>query len=66
MGDETMQAPRKDRVPPQPDDRDASDVIEGDIGEARLRAPGDGETGADLDKLKDVVEVQTEQQEGPG
>jgi hypothetical protein len=65
-GDEREQAPGKDRPQPKPDDRDAADIIEGDIGEARLREPGDGETGADLDKLKDVVDVQTKQEEGQG
>jgi hypothetical protein len=65
-GGEPMNAPRKDRVPQRPDNRDASDVVEGDIGEARLREPGDGDAGADLDKLQDVVEVQTKQQEGEG
>jgi hypothetical protein len=63
---ETMDAPGKDRVPPKPDDRDAGDVIEGDIGEARLREPSDGERGADLDKLRDVVEIQQKQEEGQG
>ena len=62
----TMDAPGKDRVPPKPDDRDAGDVIEGDIGEARLREPSDGERGADLDKLQDVVEIQEKQEEGQG
>ena len=46
--DETLQAPAKDRVPVRPDDRDASDVIEGDIGEARLKEPSDDSGGADL------------------
>lgn len=36
----------------EPRERDASDVIEGEIGHARLRCPQDqGEMGADLDKL---------------
>ncbi len=65
-GEDAQDAPGTDRVPPTPDDRDASDVIEGDIGEARLREPGDGDRGADLDKLQDVVEVQEKQEEGRG
>jgi len=65
-GVETVDAPGKERVPTRPDDRDASDVIEGDIGEARLRGPGDGKQGADLDKLQDVVEIQEKQEEGQG
>ena len=62
--DETLQAPTKDRVPERPDDRDASDIIEGEIGEARLKEPGDGATGADLDRLQQVVDVQDKQTEG--
>ena len=62
--DETLQAPGKDRVPVRPDDRDASDVIEGDIGEARLKEPSDESGGADLTPLQHVVDVQDKQTEG--
>jgi len=50
--DETLDAPGKDRATVDPRDRDASDIIEGDIGEARLKDPKDqSDTGADLTKL---------------
>ena len=62
--DETLQAPAKDRVPARPDDRDASDVIEGDIGEARLKEPSEASGGADLRTLEHVVDVQDKQTEG--
>ena len=62
---EPLQAPAKERAPVRPDDRDASDVIEGDIGEARLKEPNaDESTGADLDALQHVVDVQDKQTEG--
>ena len=41
--------------PPEPTDRDASDVIEGEIGNAKLREPGDDpEMGADLTELPEI------------
>jgi hypothetical protein len=40
---------------PTAGDRDASDVIEGEIGDARLREPSeDPEMGADLTKLPEI------------
>jgi hypothetical protein len=62
--DEALEAPGAQRIPGRPGDRDASDVIEGDIGEARLKEPGDGTAGADLDRLPQVVDVQDKQTEG--
>jgi len=62
--DETLEAPGADRAPVRPDDRDASDVIEGEIGEARLKEPSDESGGADLDALQHVVDVQDKQTEG--
>ena len=41
-----------------------SDVIEGDIGEARLKEPSEAPGGADLDALQHVVDVQDKQTEG--
>jgi hypothetical protein len=47
--------PREERAPGKPD---ASDVVTGDIGEARLRTPDPAEPhGADLDKLPDPDDV---------
>ncbi len=63
--DETLAAPGAERASVRPDDRDASDVIEGDIGEARLKEPSAGESsGVDLDALQRVVDVQDKQTEG--
>jgi hypothetical protein len=62
--DETLQAPGAERATARPDDRDASDVIEGDIGEARLKEPSDESGGADLRTLQHVVDVQEKQTEG--
>ena len=46
--------------PAEPDVRDASDVIEGEIGHARLEEPSDDpDTGADLDQLPEI-------ESGPG
>ena len=62
--DETLQAPGAERAPVRRDDRDASDVIEGDIGEARLKEPSEESAGADLRTLQHVVDVQDKQTEG--
>ena len=55
MSDETTDRPAR------PIDRDASDVIEGEIGNARLRDPGDEpEMGADLTRLPEIEKGPTE------
>lgn len=42
------------RSTPGGEHRDASDVLDGDIGEARLKEPSEA-NGADLDALKDIA-----------
>ena len=55
MSDETTDRPAK------PTDRDASDVIEGEIGSARLREPSeDPDMGADLTELPEIESGPTE------
>jgi hypothetical protein len=54
--DETLDAPGKERLPDggpsEQEIRDSSDVLEGEIGNARLKEPTEDEdTGADLKQL---------------
>jgi len=63
--DETLDAPGKDRLPDggpsEQEIRDSSDVLEGEIGNARLKEPNDDEdTGADLSKLPEMDPGPTE------
>jgi hypothetical protein len=52
--------PRDHEGPAEPGVRDSSDIIEGEIGHARLKEPSDDpDTGADLDKLPEI-------ESGPG
>ncbi len=53
--DETFDEPAKGRV------RDSSDVLEGEIGSARIKEPSDDpETGADLTELPEIGDVPSE------
>lgn len=57
--DETLDAPGKDWLPDggpsEQEVRDSSDILEGEIGNARLKEPSDEEdTGADLSQLPDI------------
>ncbi|HEY6569364.1 MAG TPA: hypothetical protein VIZ22_03695 [Candidatus Limnocylindrales bacterium] len=53
--DETLDEPVKGRV------RDSSDVLEGEIGNARIKEPTDDpETGADLTELPEIRDVPSE------
>jgi hypothetical protein len=63
--DETLDTPGKDRLPDgEPSEqeiRDSSDVLKGEIGNARLKEPSDGEdTGADLSQLPKIDAGPTE------
>ena len=53
--DETLDVPAKGRV------RDSSDVLEGEIGSARIKEPSDDpDTGADLTELPEIGNVPSE------
>ena len=55
-----MSEQREQDGPAEPEVRDSSDVIEGEIGHARLKEPSDDpDTGADLDQLPEI-------ESGPG
>jgi hypothetical protein len=63
--DETLDAPVKHRLPDggpsEQEIRDSSDVLEGEIGNARLKEPSDDvDTGADLKRLPKIDRGPTE------
>ena len=50
-----MSEQREQDGPAEPEIRDSSDVIEGEIGHARLKEPSDDpDTGADLGQLPEI------------
>jgi len=56
--DETLDAPAKDRARATPVDRDAIDIVEGDVGNSRVKLPGDTVAGVDVDQLEKIVDAQ--------
>ena len=63
--DKTLDAPGKDRLPDggpsEQEIRDSSDILEGEIGHARLKEPSEDEdTGADPRQLPDLDPGPTE------